>query len=130
MEFIDYYSALDYMPELTDFTAEGNKFFAIVNDTTHSGQILQAPDYVPSIDVEDRTTSKVEKYRSVSGNIAALKRFGEWLEYLKETDVTTTQGLYLSPTTESELLKDLSWTLSRQNSLKATILTTIIRCFL
>lgn len=84
MEFIDYYSALDYMPELTDFSAEGNKFFAIVNDTTHSGQVLQAPDYVPSIDVEDRTHSKVEKYRSVSGNIAAFKRFGEWLQYLKE----------------------------------------------
>lgn len=86
MEFIDYYSALDYMCELTDFSAEGNRFFAIVNDTTHSGQVLQAPDYVPSMKVEDKTVSKVEKYRSVSGNIAAYKRFGEWLEYLKQND--------------------------------------------
>lgn len=87
MEFIDYYSALDFMPELTDFTAEGNKFFAIVNDTTHSGQKLQAPDFVPAINPDkSKKTSKIEKSRSADGNIAALKRFGEWIEYLKEND--------------------------------------------
>ncbi len=84
MEFIDYYSALDFLPELTDFTAEENKFFMIVNETTHSGQKLQAPDYVPAINPDSsKKQNKIEKYRSIDGNIAAYKRLGEWIETLK-----------------------------------------------
>lgn len=84
MEFIDYYSALDFLPELTDFTAESDAYFTIVNDTTHSGQKLQPPEYEPAMHITQATVSIVETYSSVSGNIAMLKRLGDWLEYLKE----------------------------------------------
>lgn len=85
MEFIDYYSGIAYLRELTDFSASGNSYFTIVNDTTHSGQELQAPNYEPAINVDaSKKTHEIEKYRSVDGNIAAFKRLGEWIEYLKE----------------------------------------------
>lgn len=84
MEFIDYYSALDFLPELTDFTGETNAFFSIVNDTTHSGQKLQPPEYEPAMEITNKKKSPVEKYRSVDGNIAMFKRLGEWIEYMKE----------------------------------------------
>lgn len=83
MEFIDYYSALDFLPRLTDFSAENDAFFSIVNDTTHSGQELQAPDYEPAITVTDTGPEPLGGYSSVSGNIAMFKRLGEWLDYLK-----------------------------------------------
>lgn len=87
MEFIDYYSGIAYLKQLTDFTAQDNSYFTIVNDTTHSGQKLQAPDYEPAITLDDsKKKSRVEKYRSADGNIAALKRLGEWIELLKEND--------------------------------------------
>ena len=83
MEFLDFYSALAYLPRLTDFSGEGNQFFTIVNDTTHSGQDLQAPDYEPAITVTD--TGPIP-YPSVSGNIAMYKKVGEWIKYLKENN--------------------------------------------
>lgn len=86
MEFVDYYSALDFLPELTDFTAETDTYFTIVNDTTHSGQMLQPPEYEPAMHITQTNMSVVEKYSSVSGNIAMLKRFGEWLNFLKENN--------------------------------------------
>ncbi|WP_052296130.1 YidC/Oxa1 family membrane protein insertase [Treponema brennaborense] len=86
MEFIDYYSALAFLPRLTDFTSEKNAYFTIVNDTTHSGQELQAPDYEPAIEVTDKGPKPLSEYSSVGGNIAAFKRLGEWIQYLKEND--------------------------------------------
>lgn len=84
MEFIDYYSVLDFLPRLTDFTAEGDAFFTIVNDTTHSSQELQAPDYRPAVRVTDKGPKPLSGYSSVCGNVAAYMRIGEWLERLKE----------------------------------------------
>ena len=81
MEFIDYYSAVDYLPRLTDFSCGSNAFLLIVNELTHSGQRLQAPDYVPTINV---TRHGPLTYSSVDGNIAAYKRFGEFIQYLKD----------------------------------------------
>ena len=83
MEFLDFYSALSYLPRLTDFSGEGNQYFTIVNDTTHSGQDLQAPDYEPAISVTD--TGPVDM-PSASSNIAMYKKVGAWLEYLKAND--------------------------------------------
>ena len=83
MEFLDFYSALAYLPRLTDFTGSGNQYVTIVNDTTHSGQDLQAPDYEPAITVTD--TGPIS-YGSASSNIAMFKKVGAWIQYLKEND--------------------------------------------
>lgn len=86
MEFIDYYSALDFMPELTDFSENGNAYFTIVNDTTHSNQMLQPPEYEPAMKITNKGPEKIRNYGGISGNIAAFKRLGEWIEYMKEND--------------------------------------------
>ncbi len=83
MEYIDYYSALAFMTRLTDFSAESNSYFSIVNDTTHSGQKLQAPDYEPSMNVTDTGPLKLA---TVSSNIAFYKKMAKWLDYLKAND--------------------------------------------
>jgi YidC/Oxa1 family membrane protein insertase len=83
MEFIDYYSELAFLPRLTDFSSDTDAYFTIVNDTTHSGQELQAPDYTPAVRITSHGPQPVGSYSSVSGNIAAYKRLGEWMQYLK-----------------------------------------------
>ncbi|MBB5225276.1 hypothetical protein DYE50_04600 [Treponema ruminis] len=83
MEFLDFYTALAYLPRLTDFTGSGNQYFTIVNDTTHSTQDLQAPDYEPAITITD--TGPIP-YSSISGNIAMFKKVASWIDYLKAND--------------------------------------------
>lgn len=84
MGFIDYYSVLDYLPRLTDFEGEGDKFIMFANNTTHSGQDLSPPDYEPR-------TERIYKrgpvdYPSADGNTAMYKLIGRWLDLLKEND--------------------------------------------
>lgn len=83
MEFLDYYSALAFMPRLTDFEGKGNQYFTIVNDTTHSGQPLQAPDFEPSMNITNKNPLPLS---SSDGNIAVYKRMAEWFDYLKAND--------------------------------------------
>lgn len=85
MEFLDFYSSLDYLPELTDFSSETDSFFTVTNDTTHSGQKLQPPDYVPTMNLTEDAPKEI-RFASVYSNAAMYKRFGEWLEYLKAND--------------------------------------------
>jgi len=86
--FLEGYSALDYLPELTDFNSETeNVFMAFINNTTHEGMILQAPDYVPVTKVTDKGQSPYNKDELYHSNAASLKRVGDWLDYLKANGV-------------------------------------------
>ncbi|QQO09797.1 YidC/Oxa1 family membrane protein insertase [Breznakiella homolactica] len=83
MDLINYYSVLDYLPELTSVDNE-KPFFAIIdNEMTHESNFLQAPDYVPVDTVTDFGTSEYAHNSTYHTNIAALKRVAEWLDYLK-----------------------------------------------
>lgn len=84
MEFIDYYAALDYLPELTDFTSEKSAYFTITNETPHSESPLQAPDFEPAKKITQKANAPVTNYRAISSNIATYKRLGEFFDYLKE----------------------------------------------
>lgn len=86
-EFIDYYSVLDFLPELTDFSSEKDVFFSITNDTTHSGIELNPPDYVPSVQITGKGTSIYSDVAGYSANIASFKLLGKWIEYLKANGV-------------------------------------------
>src|SRR5574344_572273 len=86
MEYIDYYSALSYMNQLTDFTSSSNTFCSITNETTHSGQQLQEPDFTPAVTVKNTNLDPVFKYSNIHSNIAAYKVLGNWLDYLKKND--------------------------------------------
>ena len=88
-EFLDYYSALDYMNRFTDFEGSGDTFFAITNDATHSNFQMEAPDYVPTAEIDPKKTGtgRYAKAGGYSGNIAAFKLLGRWINYLKENGV-------------------------------------------
>ena len=86
MEFLDVYSSLAFMTRLTDFSGQNDAFFSIVNETTHSGQKLQAPNYEPAIKVTDIGPESIGSISSIHGNIAMFKLIGEWIEYLKENE--------------------------------------------
>jgi hypothetical protein len=82
--FLEGYSALDYLPELTDFDSETeNVFVNFVNNTTHEDLFLQAPDYIPVTTVTNRGTSRFKDDALYHSNAASLKRIGDWLNYLK-----------------------------------------------
>ncbi|MBR1613990.1 MAG: alkaline phosphatase family protein, partial [Treponema sp.] len=86
--FLEGYSALDYLPELTDFDSQTeNVFVNFVNNTTHEEMFLEAPDYVPITRVTNRGTSKYKDDSLYHSNAASLKRVGEWLSYLKKNGV-------------------------------------------
>jgi YidC/Oxa1 family membrane protein insertase len=86
--FLDSYSVLDFLPRLTDTTAQTNTFTFIDNDTAHDPVICQAPDYVPVATVTNRGTSDFADNEHYHGNAAAIHRIGDWITYLKA------QGVY------------------------------------
>ncbi len=85
--FIEPYSALDYLPELTDFTSEKPTYTFFVNDSTHEPLFLQAPDYVPVKQVTDFGPGKYSREEHYHVDSAALLRFAEWINLLKENGV-------------------------------------------
>lgn len=86
--FLEGYSALDYLPELTDFDSKTkNSFVNFINNTTHDELFLQAPDYLPVTNPSNMGTSEYKDDSSYHSNAASLKRVGEWLDYLKENVV-------------------------------------------
>lgn len=85
-EFMDCYVPLVFMDDLTDFSAENNTFTFLENQITHEPQFLQAPDYVPVENVTNYGTSKFSKVKMYHVCTAAIKRWAEFFEYLKEND--------------------------------------------
>ncbi len=88
INFLAFYSALDYMPELTDFKGnDTGAFILIENSVTHSSIDLQAPDFVPVKKVTDRGPfSDLSNYDCLSSNAALLRRIAEWTDYLKKNN--------------------------------------------
>lgn len=86
-EFIDYYSALCFLPELTDFESDKPAFLDITNDSTHSGFVLNPPDYVPSEKITGKGKGKYAELSGYSANVASFKLIGKWIELLKENGV-------------------------------------------
>lgn len=85
--YLEGYSVLDYLIKLTDFNAETeNIYINFVNNTTHDQMNLSAPDYRPSSkDIKLGTSIYANEidYQSFAG---ALKRVGEWFDYLQKNE--------------------------------------------
>jgi YidC/Oxa1 family membrane protein insertase len=82
------YAILDYLPRLTSLdTDDKNTCNIIVNNTTHENSFYQAPDYVPSISVTNYGTSPYRHDWSYPTNMAALKRLGDWIQFLKKEGI-------------------------------------------
>ena len=104
--FMNAYSALCALPEMTLVTDETqDTYLAINNETTHDVMLLQEPEYEPALYVdnsdydaahEDRftcdgrsiladTSFRMESYQC---NMAALLQLGQWFDFLRQ------QGVY------------------------------------
>ncbi len=104
-DFLNSYPVLTNLPEITVINNSGNTFLMLANETTHSPCLLQEPDYVPALvvdntayDTEDWGTrytvdgvtmemSDVNQVMHYHVNMAALLQLGEWFDYLRENGV-------------------------------------------
>ncbi|MCR4871627.1 MAG: membrane protein insertase YidC [Atopobiaceae bacterium] len=100
-DFIDNYSVLALLDELTSVSADGSDNFVILhNDTSHSPQILQLPDYTPSDHVDNEGLEDLSRFTvdgrtmdvsrpnylaSYHANMAALLTLADWCDYLRAT---------------------------------------------
>ena len=103
--FMKAFNVLKKLPVLTKIMDNNiNTFAMMTNDTTHEPALLQEPDYLPVMNVDNRrfeetnhdrfmvngrvlkmqTEQQVIHYQS---NMAALLQIGKWLEFLKEKGV-------------------------------------------
>ncbi len=86
---LDNYAALDFLPELTEISdSQRGSYISILNELTHDDFIFETPNYVPVKDPKNNGTSKFKDDTSYHTQMAAMKRVGEWFDWLKE------QGVY------------------------------------
>ena len=103
--FMDNYTVLQNLPEMTEITdGDEDTFLFLQNATTHDVALLQEPGYVPAVQVDNEefdennmdrftidgrsmnyeTTEQAKHYQS---NMAMWIVMGEWFDYLRENDV-------------------------------------------
>ncbi|MEY8521703.1 hypothetical protein AALA90_01570 [Lachnospiraceae bacterium 38-10] len=103
--FQNAYNVLEHLDSITSFTEdETGLFLMATNNTTHSPLILQEPDYVPSMYVDntgydrgyqgrydaDGNFLKLESYTQLSHyhcDMAAMLQLGRWFDYLRENGI-------------------------------------------
>lgn len=87
---INWYSALDYICELSDIEGEGSAYFAIDNDTTHEPAYLQYPDYTLQREITDRGENNIGGeyvFRHYHVNAATFRMLGKWMDWMRENGV-------------------------------------------
>ena len=103
--FLESYTVLKKLPDITKISDSGmNTFLILANETTHSPCLLQEPDYVPAMNIDNTaydadmvsrytvdgvtmqmtTEDQVTHYQA---NIATYIKLGEWFDYLRENGV-------------------------------------------
>ena len=104
-DFIDAYSVLTALPDITVVNdSSNNTFLMMCNDTTHSPCLLQEPDYTPAENVDntaydvdmnsrytiDGKTMQMTDEKQVTHyhvNIASYTALGAWFDFLRENGV-------------------------------------------
>jgi len=85
--FINSYSSLEYLSELTAADADKNSFILMVNETVHEPLFLQAPDYIPVPNVTNYGSSRFAhnpQYHVMAGSLLAYRKF---FTYLKQNGI-------------------------------------------
>jgi hypothetical protein len=85
--FINSYSVIDFLPELTVYSAETPSALLITNEATHDLTYLQYPDYTPSETVTNKGTGEFSENKYYHVNSAFYLKFAEWIEDLKKNGV-------------------------------------------
>lgn len=94
-QFIDSYSTLYYLPDITGINNEPTGHYVfLANDTTHDPVILQSPEYEPVTHITDNSNPlqfdssySVDTQQHYQTNAAVLRQIGKWLAYLKQNGV-------------------------------------------
>lgn len=86
-DVVNNYAALDLLPELTSTDSSKPTFTYLVNEMTHEPHFLQAPDYIPLSEVTNIGNGPFAEEVHYHANAGALKRLGDFFEYLKENGV-------------------------------------------
>ncbi len=87
-DFLVCYSVIDYLPRLSDVSDKiGNSYINFVSNQTHESLFLQYPDYIPVSEVTNKGNGKFSNSDDYHTNAAALKRIGEWFDFLKKNNV-------------------------------------------
>ena len=103
--FIETFPVLMNLPNITTVSdSDQNTFLMMVNDTPHAPMLLQEPDYLPSLEVDNTAydvdmvsrytvngvTMPMENEEQVTyyhAYIASLIQLGKWFDYLRENGV-------------------------------------------
>ena len=86
--FLNGYSVLDFLPELTEINnSNKNSALLMANNTTHENFFLQAPLYEPQLTVTDYGSSRFSKEVWYHSNAAAINRLSDFFAFLKNNDV-------------------------------------------
>ncbi len=103
--FMNSYSVLCALPEMTEISDSGQSSFLMMkNETTHDPMLLKEPQYEPEMVVDNSAYDAEHEdrfildgkplltdtpYRMITyhSNMAALLKFGEWFDYLREQHV-------------------------------------------
>lgn len=90
-DYINSFSSLYFLDELTDFTNERNTYSFIGNDSTHQPVLLDST-LLKSGTKTDRfisnyPTNDDATYKHYSVFVAVLRAIGNWLDYLRANDV-------------------------------------------
>jgi len=104
-EFLKSYAVLQNLPNITTVSdSSGDTFLMMTNDATHSPCLLQEPDYVPALNVDNTAyDTDMEARYTIDGktmemtqdyqvthyhvNMASFLKLGEWFDYLREQGV-------------------------------------------
>lgn len=85
--FIDKYSALEFLPELTEFNSEKGALIVIDSETTHDPIVLQTPSYKPVEKVDYTNMQEINKDAEYSTTVGVFKQLIKYFDYLKENDL-------------------------------------------
>jgi hypothetical protein len=85
--FINGYSVLDFLPELTAYNAVTPSALLITNEATHELTYLQYPDYTPVETVTNKGNGEFSESKYYHVNSAFYLKFAEWLDDLKKKGV-------------------------------------------
>ena len=87
---IKYYSALDYLPELSDITEGVGSYMAIDNDLPHEPAWMQYPDYKLQSQVSNKGKNRFGSeavFIHYHVNAATIRMLGEWFAWMRENGV-------------------------------------------
>ena len=102
--FVQSYGVLTHLSDISDYSNTEGLFLMMSNDTTHSEERLQEPDYIPSTHVDNSGFEENDRYKeSITGeiielttdrqlnhyhvNMASMIQLGKWFDSLKTNGV-------------------------------------------